>query len=280
MDSAATYDPVPASQQISFSPPPLVAQALADTNGIFRVDGYRALGDNYGSLYGLMDIRGISPLFMSGPHAIIQRALINPQAWELFAVRYVYTDWEQLPVESSVISEGEDRLGAVRMHRLENPRPFASLIYQAEVIPQAEAAFALLTDESIDLRSTVILEQEPGIELNSQAEGGQVEVVDFQPERIRLRVNSPEAGLLSLAIPYYPGWTATANGEETPILKAYTALMAIPVRDGESEIVLGYDPVSYRLGAGISLVAWLLLLSIGLVLTYPKLKQRRPAPAR
>ncbi len=260
MDSVATYDPVQASQQISFTLPPLAAQALADTDGVFRVDGYRVLGDNYGSLYGLMDIRGISPLFMSGPHAIIQRDLINPLAWELFAVRYVYTDWEDLPVESTVVAEGEDRFGAVRMHQMANPRPFASVVYQAEVIPQAEAAFTRLTDGNFDMRSTVLLEREPSIRLNTPADMSLADVLDFQPERISLRVSTRQPGLLTVAMPYYPGWIATVNGEEMPILKAYTALIAIPIETGASEVVLRYDPLSYRLGALMSGVAWLVLV--------------------
>ena len=35
----------------------------------FRVDGFRGLQDNFGSLYGVMDMRGISPLFLKGPHS-------------------------------------------------------------------------------------------------------------------------------------------------------------------------------------------------------------------
>jgi hypothetical protein len=275
MDSAATYDPVPAAEQVSFSPPPLAAQALADTDGVFRVDGYRVLGDNYGSLYNLMDIRGISPLFMAGPHELIQRDLINPLAWELFAVRYVYTDWEQLPVSASIVGEGADRLGAVRMHRLENPRPFALVIHRAEVIPDTETALARLLDTSFDPRSTLLLEREPGIELSDASVTGQAEVIAFQPERITIQVSTSAPSLLSVALPYYPGWVATVNGEDTPILKAYTALVSIPVGVGEHEVVLRYDPPIYRLGAWISGLAWL-----GLSLATVWAIRRRSHPVR
>ena len=64
MDSQGTYDPVPYTEQLSTTPPPLVEQVLADDSGQpFRVDGFRGLQDNFGSLYGVMDMRGISPLF-------------------------------------------------------------------------------------------------------------------------------------------------------------------------------------------------------------------------
>lgn len=265
MDSAATYDPVPASEQVSLTPPPLADQALSDREVPFRVDGYRVLGDNYGSLYGLMDIRGISPLFMSGPHAIIQSDLINPLGWELFAVQYVYTDWEQLPIESDAVGEGADRFGPVRMHRLKDPRPFATVLYQAEVIPDSQVAFARLTDPVFDPRSTVLLEHGQAIAAGTTSAPSPATVTAFAPEEIRISATAASSGYLSVAMPYYPGWNATVNGEPVSILKAYTALMAIPVPAGESAIILRYEPVSYQIGAVVSVGAWLTVLIAGLV---------------
>lgn len=272
MDSAATYDPVPPAQQIRFDPPPLAAQALADTNGVFRVDGYRVLGDNYGSLYDLMDIRGISPLFMAGPHEIIQRELINPLAWELFAVRYVYTDWEQLPVASVVVGEGEDRFGAVRMHQLEDPRPFAHMLYQAEVIANPQAALNRLTEADFAARSIVLLEDDPGIQFDPAGSQGSATVIEFLPENITIQTSSSAPGILSVAMPYYPGWEATLNGNSVPLLKAYTALMAISIPAGESQITLQYNPSTYRIGGWMSVIAWVVL---GLGAAIPVIKRLR-----
>jgi hypothetical protein len=42
--------------------PPLVKRLQDDTSGPFRVDGTRGLRENYGTLYGVMDIQGTSPL--------------------------------------------------------------------------------------------------------------------------------------------------------------------------------------------------------------------------
>src|SRR5262249_3251016 len=91
MAKNSDYDPIPPHKQLEMTPPPLAAQALADTsNTPFRVDGFRGLGDNYGSLYDVADIHGISPLFMDGPHTLIETppfgSLGSARAWELFAV--------------------------------------------------------------------------------------------------------------------------------------------------------------------------------------------------
>jgi uncharacterized membrane protein YfhO len=49
-----------------------------------------------------------------------------------------------------------------------------------------------------------------------------------------------------------------------PILRAYSTLMAVPIPAGEHTLRLVYDPLSYRLGAGLSLVTWAGLVILAL----------------
>ncbi len=261
MDSRFNYDPIPPQHQLDFAPPPLIATALADTDVPFRVDGYRALHDNFGSLYQLADMRGISPLFLDGPNAIINTELINPTAWELFAVRYVYTDWEQMPVASEIISSGDDRYGSVNLHRLTDPRPFVTLISDVRVVANdAEARAAV---GSVNLRQTIILENTPTLPLeNSESNTGTTEITDFNPESFNITVNTPTNAILSVAHPYYSGWKASIDGNTEPILRAYGALSAVEVPAGEHVITFTYDPLSYKIGAVISLIAWIATLGL------------------
>lgn len=275
MDAESNYDPVPPTQQLSMTPLPLVAQVLADDEAPFRVDGFRGLNDNFGSLYGVMDMRGISPLFLDGPYRLIEPERINPLAWELFAVRYVYTDWEQLPVESEIIGVGEDRYGAINLHHLSNPRPFAHLVYNAEILDSDEFANALLHDPNFDARETAILNRAPGMTLDSESADGSAEVTTFAPESFTIVVNTPENAILSLAHPDYPGWQATLDGGPVEILRAYGALSAVAVPAGEHEIRFVYDPLSYRIGAILSLLTWGSLAIFGIVLIFRRKKLNR-----
>jgi hypothetical protein len=267
MDTEFNYDSVPPHEQLSMTPPPLVAAALADQETPFRVDGFRALHDNYGSLYQLADMRGISPLFLEGPFALINGELINPRAWELFAVRYVYTDWTELPVQSEIIASGDDRYGAVNMHRLNDPRPFAHLVYDARVIPDDAQARAALSDPTLDLRRTAIIDGEAGLELDSgTGDKGAASVPLFAPEHFVIEVDTNRNALLTLAHPAYPGWTARVDGNETPILTAYGALSAVTVPAGQHTIEFVYNPLSYRAGAVISLLTWSALAGLAVIL--------------
>ncbi len=273
MDAEGTYDPVPLSAQLSLTAPALLDPLLADSSGVFRIDGFRGLHDNYGSLYKIRDMRGISPLFLDMPFRIIEPEKINPLAWELFAVSHVFSDWAELPVASTITTTGTDRYGAVNLHELSDARPFAHLLTDIALVDSDEFALALLQDPDFEPRTTVILNRQPTLELApSVPRDASAEITDFQPERITLRVTTSENVLLTLAHPDYPGWSATRNDEPLPISRAYGALSAVEIPAGEHEITLRYDPLSYRFGAVFSLVTW---MGLGILVLYSIFKRLR-----
>ncbi|GAB4509456.1 MAG: hypothetical protein OHK0046_04460 [Anaerolineae bacterium] len=262
------YEHMPANAQPIMQTPPLVQQILADTDAPFRVEGGLVRGEiglygggNTGSLYRVADIRGISPLFLDGPHAIIQRELPAPTAWELFAVRYVLSDAEELPVASEIIGRDYPEGETLNLHRLADPRPFAHLVYDAAVVDSDAFARALLQDSAFNPRTTVIIHSTPPLELPvNPPDSGQVQVTHYAPERFTIIVSTPENALLSVAHVDYPGWEVTLDDESVDPLRAYGALTAIPIPAGEHTVVFRYNPLSYRLGGIFSFVTWVGIL--------------------
>lgn len=254
MDNS-NYESIPAEDKLQA---PTVLQPLMEDNaGIYRVDGFRGLTDNYGSLYNIMDMRGISPLFLSGPHAIIERDYINPRAWEVFAVRYVFTDWTELPVESEMVSGGEDRWGGINVHQLSDPRPFAMLIYNVDVAPGDTFAHELLFTPDYNPRTNIILERDPGIPLRAEIPpDAAATVIEFAPEAFSIETTTPTSAILSIAHVDYSGWQATIDGEPIEILRAYGGLSAVVVPSGTHQISFIYDPLSYKIGTITSLFTW------------------------
>lgn len=265
MDSTGTYDSQPYTQQLSMTPPPLVQAVLNDERDQpFRVDGFRGLQDNYGSLYGVMDMRGISPLFLEGPQRVIYRNYVNnPLAWELYAVKYVYSESDTLSVPSTVIAEGEDRAGHVYLHQLENPRPFAHLIYDTGVVDSDEFANALMDDPNFDERNSIVLHQEVSLTLPPESVSGTAIVTLFEPEQITVEIDTPENAILSLSHPDYNGWLATLDGQPVNILRAYGGLSAVEIPAGQHTLTLNFEPLSYTMGALLSLITWIELGLVG-----------------
>ncbi|MBE2182551.1 MAG: YfhO family protein [Anaerolineae bacterium] len=257
-NAASTYDAISPEQQISITPPKVIESVLAD-DGTFRVDGFRGFGGNFGSMYGIQDIHGISPLFLSDARAIIEAGFPNPRAWELFAVKYVFSDWNELPVASEVIDQGVDRFGAINVHELESPRPFAQIMFNVHEAESHEAAMQMLNDPSINLRSTLILAGS-GDYIFDAGEPIAAQIISFAPERIEIAANTTNDGLLSVALVYYPGWHAEIDGQQVPILRANGALSAIELPAGDHHVTFTYQPLSFTIGAIISLLTGLGLL--------------------
>ncbi|MCE9592913.1 MAG: YfhO family protein [Planctomycetes bacterium] len=89
------------------------------------------------------------------------------------------------------------------------------------------------------------------------------EVVSSNPTEIRLRVTRRDPGYLVACQTWYPGWKATVNGEERPVLVGNYAFQAVRLDAGSNDVVLRFDPDSWRIGlhvatAGllIGVVAW------------------------
>ncbi len=265
MDSS-NYMPLPAQDPLSA--PALLAPILNDGDGVYRVDGFRGLTDNYGSLYGVMDLRGISPLFLDSAHEIIARDYINPRAWEVFAVRYVYTDWAELPVPWEIVGSGTDRWGGVNLHRLLDARPFAHLVYNFEVIPDDAAARERLFATDFAPRYSVILAADPGIAPQTAIpDDARALITTFEPEHFAVQVFTPAPAILSLAQVDYPGWQAYLDGQPVSSLRAYGALMAVVIPAGEHTVEARYEPLSYRLGAVLSLFTGSIIVILVLILT-------------
>lgn len=267
MDHAGTYDPVPYTQQLSMTAPPFVQRVLDDeSDQPFRVDGFRGLQDNFGSLYGVIDMRGISPLFLAGPQRVIYRNYVNnPLAWELYAVKYVYSELESLSAPSTMVAEGEDRDGHVFLHQLDNPRPFAHLVYDVAVVDSDEFANALMDDPNFDERQSIVLHEQPTIDLPSEPVSGTATITSFSPEEIVIEIDTSENAILSLAHPDYNGWDAALDGQPINIIRAYGGLSAVEIPTGQHTLTLHFAPLSYTIGALMSLITW---IGLGLVAIY------------
>lgn len=262
MDHPATYDPIPPAEQLPIAPPPLIQAVLADDNDgqPYRVDGFRGLRDNFGSLYGVMDIRGISPLWLKGPLNLIYADYTdNPLAWELFAVRYVFSGQDKLSVPTQVISSGRDNSGKVYLHQLLDARPFAQLYFEADIVDSDQWALELMSDTRYDERDKIVVHQPLKLAMPAQAAEGSARVVSFMPEKIAIEVETAANAILSLSLPHYPGWQAHLNGVEIELLRAYAGLSAVEIPAGQHKLTLTFAPVTYKVGAIFSLLTWLAL---------------------
>jgi len=96
---------------------------------------------------------------------------------------------------------------------------------------------------------------------------GTINVTDYTPNRVNLRVETQGPAFLVLADAYYPkGWTARIANVETPIYQVNHVLRGIKVPAGNFEVVFEFKPRSYQTASLISTVsndlAWLSLIGM------------------
>ena len=69
--------------------------------------------------------------------------------------------------------------------------------------------------------------------------------------------------MLVLSDMYYPGWKAFVDGEETKIYRADYTFRAIPLNAGTHQVEFVYDPISFKVGAGVTVLGILGCIGMG-----------------
>jgi hypothetical protein len=83
--------------------------------------------------------------------------------------------------------------------------------------------------------------------------------------RLDLQVKAPKDCLLVLSDTYYPGWKAFVDGKETKIYRADYTFRAIPLSVGTHQVEFVYDPLSFKLGIGATILGILGCVGLGWV---------------
>ncbi len=250
-----------------------LAPAVTQPGELYRIDAQIGLsehgpGENYGTLLGIQDVRGTSPLRLEA----LERYYRLPQyrLHQLLSVRYVLTDWQELEVPSVVRARGQVGALPVYVHEIKQPYPRAWMAYRVMITTDDAQALGWLADPGFDPATTVILTHDPGLSLPDEPVSATVEIVSYAPERIMLDVSTPTDGVLVISEFIYPGWEARVDGSPVRIWTADAGLRALPLRAGDHAIVLTYQPRSFAAGAAFSLIALVGLVSAALY-------RRRPA---
>jgi hypothetical protein len=90
-----------------------------------------------------------------------------------------------------------------------------------------------------------------------------VQILSESNNRLDLQVNAEESSLLVLSDTYYPGWKAFVDGKETKIYRADYTFRAIPLNAGTHRVRFVYDPMSFKLGAGVTILGILGCIGMG-----------------
>ena len=157
--------------------------------------------------------------------------------------------------------------------------PRAWLTHQVELQSDATARLRRLRDPNFDRAGTALLAAPlaPAQPLPAgppDTATDKVTITRYAPETVEIGTTSAAPGILILADQAFPGWQATVDGQQTPILTVDHALRGIYLTPGVHAVRFEYAPVSFR--AGLALTGGGLLV---LVLLVVGRRKRAPLPA-
>jgi hypothetical protein len=146
-----------------------------------------------------------------------------------------------------------------RLYRVAAPLPRIRFVARERPPRDPADPAASLLDPAFDPDSEVLIDGAPRADSAGVPESAPIEVLQDDPERVRISLVAPRAGHLVLADTDVPGWRATVDGVPAPIERANMLFRAVPVPPGRHTVEMIYRPFSVRAGAMTSLLGFAVL---------------------
>ena len=103
-----------------------------------------------------------------------------------------------------------------------------------------------------------------------------VKLTEYKPNNLTYEVKSNKGGVIVFSEIYYPGWTATIDGQPAELGRVNYILRALNVKAGSHKVVLDFHPASVKKTETVAYVAYAvlaLLIILGVVTTWRKEKK-------
>ncbi len=102
-----------------------------------------------------------------------------------------------------------------------------------------------------------------------------VTLTAYEPNELKYDVNAAKGGVLVFSEIYYPGWTATIDGEPVEVGRVNYVLRAIQLKPGQHKVVLQFFPKSVDVTETIAYIAYFVLLLVILLVAYMEWKKAK-----
>ena len=102
-----------------------------------------------------------------------------------------------------------------------------------------------------------------------------VTIKAYEPNQLTYEVNSGKGGVVAFSEIYYPGWTATIDGQPAELGRVNYILRALNVKPGKHEVVLSFFPKSINTTETIAYTAYGILLLAVLGAAFMEYRRRK-----
>ena len=149
------------------------------------------------------------------------------------------------------------------LYENEHALPRAYLSYRTR-LAEGFGAYAELVAAGFDARTGSIVEGDAPV-LDGPEEITPVVRVDVQPELLHFDIAPVRPAVLVVTDAWYPGWTARVDGVELPVFRVNALFRGVAVPANARRVEMRFAPLSFRIGALVSLAALIGILALGFV---------------
>jgi hypothetical protein len=160
------------------------------------------------------------------------------------------------PLEVPGLTPAYDGADA-RVYRVAGAMPRAWVVGAQRVVGGDDAALAAVTGAGFDARREAITEERvPGVPTRpAGAPAGTATLASSSDERVVVRARAQRSGILVLGDTHFPGWKAKVDGREVDVRPVDYFFKGVPIGPGTHTVEFRYQPLSWRIGWIVSLVA-------------------------
>ena len=179
-------------------------------------------------------------------------------AYQLFSAKYIIVPKNALPGGDGIWPVfWDDPL--IDIHLNTNAMNRVWLVYDTQPVTTIEQANALVFAADFAPLHTATIENGPDLDAPA-APQGTLDVLAYGPNRAQFGVHVNAPALLILSDIAYPGWSATLDGQATPIYKTNGIFRGVVVPAGDHIVAMRFFPQSLRWGLGLAGIALSLIL--------------------
>ena len=156
--------------------------------------------------------------------------------------------------------------GEALVYEVSNVLPRAALFSSFGTLPD-DAVLLRLKSPGFNLRQTALVSRElisgssapSALAGTSPIPASAGLITAYQSQYVAIEAETPTPALLVLNDANYPGWHASVNGASVDILTTNFLFRGVLVPPGKSTVEFRYQPRSFRIGAAISIAAFMIL---------------------
>jgi hypothetical protein len=198
------------------------------------------------------------------------RQIVNPNFWHLMNIRWVLTEAESLNVAAlkQVVGPVTNAYGTtVYLYEMTEDNP-AAWVTPAIVKATDEEMLGTVLDPRFDVRRAALFDTSStvtGVQLTTMPAplAAKTKTTRYDPGAIDVELDQPAPAGSALIVSenYYPGWSATVDGEPATIGRADMTLIGVELPAGARHVSLRFASPPYETGKKVTLAALLLALA-------------------